>query len=161
LQRGVGGALNLLTFGAIDLFSKERFNARELRQFNKQIEEGFISNPRFPVAEREFVQGLLPQPGDLTSNDERAMVDLLQVITTVANRGEADLAALEGRQPQLIERPRTGFKIDPIELNFPLNQFEQRANEIERYIRTQPAFRGKGTYWIQDSQGQRIPIEVL
>ena len=87
----VGGVLDIEP-----LFPDTTDNRKYLRTINQIAKTALVNNPRFPVAEQEIVQGLLPNPDTFFTNPQteaRNVAQLRNVLTTWKEQNNISMAS--------------------------------------------------------------------
>lgn len=57
-----------------------------IRNFNQEAKTALVNNPRFPVAEQEVVQRILPDPGKFFQDPDAARQDLMELRSFLTNK---------------------------------------------------------------------------
>ena len=103
LQQGVSNLFGFMVEG--QLFPENAKARQKLNLFNKAAQESLIQNPRFPVAEQEFVKSLLPSTDKILKDPDDAVSSLVELQNHLESKIQANERSLESG---LITEKRSG-----------------------------------------------------
>jgi hypothetical protein len=87
---------NLFGFLAEGQLFPENTQARQkLNLFNKAAQESLIQNPRFPVAEQQFVKSLLPSTDTILKDPDDAVSNLVELQSHLEAKIQANTRSIE------------------------------------------------------------------
>jgi len=74
------GQLTSALGGSGSLFPDTQESRQQLRMFNQQVKRAIVNNPRYPVAEQQMVQRMLPDPQSWFTNPHTALQNFQQLM---------------------------------------------------------------------------------
>jgi len=114
-QRGINAVLQMASFNTLPrVFSEESDASAVVLQFNQAVRAGMVNSPRFPVWEQEVLTKLLPDPENISKDPEGEAIKFTRVLQYLKNQREKEVAFMEGRSPEQVDREPLGIKDDPI-----------------------------------------------
>jgi hypothetical protein len=90
----VGGLTEDQVFGEGGLFPETQTNRQALRNFNQIAKGALVNNPRFPVAEQQLVQKMLPDPDTFWQNPATAVKQVQVLRQTLLSMKEQNLRSI-------------------------------------------------------------------
>ena len=124
----ISGAVDLATLGTVDIeLAPETQEARQaLRLFNQEVKQSIVNNPRFPVAEQQLVERLLPTPEKL-KNPQTAVRDYVQLMRFLETKFRANSDLLSGRVPE-------GFSQGPPSFDTVEGVNDARLEDLQAFV---------------------------
>ena len=92
-QQGVSNLFGFLAEG--QLFPENTQARQKLNLFNKAAQESLIQNPRFPVAEQQFVKSLLPSTDTILKDPDDAVSNLVELQSHLEAKIQANTRSIE------------------------------------------------------------------
>ena len=87
VARTLQGVSNMFGFMFAGQIAPQTIEARQtLNLFNKTMERSLVNNPRFPVAEQEFVRSLMPNTAEFFSDPDDAVAKVRQLQSYLKNQ---------------------------------------------------------------------------
>lgn len=94
IQSGINNVIGPLVAGVP--FEKTARSRAAIRNFNQEAKTALVNNPRFPVAEQEIVQRILPDPDKFFQDPDAARAQLLELRSFLLNKREQNLQSIQG-----------------------------------------------------------------
>lgn len=91
IQTGLSNFIGPFVEGA--LFEETTTAKQTVRSFNQFIKQGFVNNPRFPVAEQQLVAKFLPDPDTFFEDPDRSRSDYINLKNTLEELVDAKKGA--------------------------------------------------------------------
>ena len=92
-QQGVSNLFGFMAEG--QLFPENTQARQKLNLFNKAAQESLIQNPRFPVAEQQFVKSLLPSTDTILKDPDDAVSNLVELQSHLEAKIQANTRSIE------------------------------------------------------------------